>query len=140
MPDGLLLDGELVAFSRAGVPHWPLVCDRILHGDTSIPVRFVAFDVLRIDGHDLTCNPWSSRRALLDELELPAHRCLVSEVFDDGQALYQAVVDHGLEGIVAKRRRGLYRPGFRGWIKIKNPGYWRRESEVEGFRRSLARV
>jgi hypothetical protein len=38
-----------------------------------------------------------SRRALLDELDLPADRCLVSEVFEDGQARYQAVADHGLE-------------------------------------------
>jgi hypothetical protein len=40
----------------------------------------------------------------------------------------------GLEGVVAKRCTGLYRPGYRGRVKVKNPAYWLRESEVEGFR------
>jgi ATP-dependent DNA ligase len=60
-------------------------------------------------------------------------------VFDEGEALFQAVWSHGREGGGRKRRSGEYRPGYRGWVKVKNPAYWRRESEVEGFRRSLAR-
>jgi ATP-dependent DNA ligase len=97
------------------------------------------FDVLRVDGHDLTCNAWSDRRAVLDELDLPSPLCLVADVFDDGEARFRAVCDRGLEGIVAKRRSGKYRPGYRGWVKVKNPGYWRRESEIEGVRRSFER-
>jgi ATP-dependent DNA ligase len=76
---------------------------------------------------------------VLEELELPSPLCLVGDAFDDGQALFLAVCDRGLEGVVAKRRSGKYRPGYRGWIKVKNPGYWRRESEVEGVRRSRER-
>jgi ATP-dependent DNA ligase len=38
--------------------------------------------------------------------------------------LYNAVCEHGLEGIVANKRNSLYRPGYRGWAKVKNPGYW----------------
>lgn len=37
-----------------------------------------------------------------------------------------------LEGIVAKQRRGCYRPGERGWMKIKNREYWRYELDREG--------
>ena len=37
----------------------------------------------------------------------------------------------GLEGVVAKHRDSLYRPGDRGWLKIKNPDYWRRNGERE---------
>jgi bifunctional non-homologous end joining protein LigD len=140
MPAELVLDGEIVAFDEAGLPHWPLLCQRALHGDNSVPVTLVAFDVLRVDGHDLTCNPWSDRRSVLEQLELSSPLCLVADAFDDGEALFQAVCSHGLEGIVAKRRSGRYRPGYRGWVKVKNPAYWRRESEVEGFRRSLARA
>ena len=55
-------------------------------------------------------------------------------MFDDGQALFDAVVSYGLEGIVAKRRAGLYRSGYRGWTKVKNP-LWRRESEIELMQR-----
>ena len=99
------------------------------------------FDVLWQDGRDLTGRPYEARRVLLDSLGLKGDCWRTPEAFDDGRALYQAVCDHGLEGVVAKRRRGIYRPGQRGsWLKVKNPSYWRRESEVEGFRRSLARA
>jgi ATP-dependent DNA ligase len=42
------------------------------------------------------------------------------------------VCAHELEGVVAKRRASLYRPGERGWVKIKNREYWRYEMEREG--------
>ena len=66
LPRGLVLDGELVAFNEHGAPHWPLLCERVLHGNLKIPVTFVAFDLLAVDGHDVTGNPWSQRRTLLE--------------------------------------------------------------------------
>jgi len=121
LPDGLVLDGELVAFNEHGGPHWPLLCERVLHENRAIPVTFVAFDVLRVDGHDVMCNPWSERRPLLEQLGVERSSVRLAEVFDDGPLLFAAVCEHGLEGIVAKRRNGVYRPGYRGWTKIKNP-------------------
>ena len=35
-PRGLVLDGELVAFNDTGATHWPLLCERVLHGNRSI--------------------------------------------------------------------------------------------------------
>jgi ATP-dependent DNA ligase len=49
------------------------------------------------------------------------------------------VYEQKLEGVVAKRSASAYRPGQRGWIKVKNPGYWRRDQEIESLRRSLER-
>jgi ATP-dependent DNA ligase len=46
---------------------------------------------------------------------------MTPDTFEDGHALYDAVSDRGLEGVVAKWRRASYRPGQRGWIKVKNP-------------------
>jgi bifunctional non-homologous end joining protein LigD len=140
LPSGLVLDGELVAFNDAGAPHWPLVVERMLHGKTAIPVTFVAFDLLRVNGHDATCNPWSQRRTLLEGVWLDCGCGRLADVFDDGYALFAAVVEHGLEGVVAKRCDRVYRPGYRGWTKIKNPGYWRRESELEPMQRQRNRA
>ena len=56
----------------------------MLHGNCSIPLTFVAFDVLRADGHDVMCNPWSRRRALLEELEIDRSWVRVGDVCDDG--------------------------------------------------------
>jgi ATP-dependent DNA ligase len=49
LPAGVMLDGELVAFAD-GRPHFPLVCDRLLRGDSSIALMYVIFDVLAVDG------------------------------------------------------------------------------------------
>ena len=47
-----LLDGELVAFVH-GKPDFPLVCECVLHRHASIPLTFIAFDVLSVDGHSV---------------------------------------------------------------------------------------
>jgi hypothetical protein len=39
----------------------------------------------------------------------------------------------------AKRRSASYRPGERGWIKVKNRAYWRYGEEIESLRRSIER-
>ena len=143
LPRGLVLDGELVTFDDRGAPHWPLLCERVLHGTRFIPITFVVFDVLAVDGHDVMANPWQERRALLEELWVESPVARLADVFDDGHVLFDAVVEHGVEGIVAKRRTGTYRPGYRGWTKIKNTSYWRRESEIaqmERRREERARV
>jgi hypothetical protein len=46
----------------------------------------------------------------------------------------------GLKESSAKRRNGVYRPGYRGWTKVKNPSYWRRGSELQLMRRRGERV
>jgi bifunctional non-homologous end joining protein LigD len=140
MPPGLVLDGELVAFNGDGAPHWPLLCERVLHGNRSIPITFVAFDLLAVDGHDVMTNPWEQRRALLEGIWVDSPVARLADVFDDGNVLFDAVVQHGVEGIVAKRLTGSYRPGYRGWIKVKNPTYWRRASEIESIGRHRDRL
>ena len=107
---------------------------------TPVVAHTVAFDLLRVDGHNLTCNPWSQRRALLEGVWVDRQCARLADVFNEGHLLFDAVVSNGLEGIVAKRRAGLYRSGYRGWTKVKNPSYWRRESEVELMQRRRERV
>ena len=114
-------------------------CGRMLHGNPAVAVTFVALDVLRVDGHDLTRSRWEQRRAVLEELDLKTECSRLTDVFDDGQVLFDAACEHGLEGLVAKRRNGLYRPGHRGWVKVKNPNYWRREPELASVTRGIQR-
>jgi bifunctional non-homologous end joining protein LigD len=139
LPAGLVLEGELVAFDK-GVPHFPHLTRRLLHGDQSIAVTFVAFDVLYADGHDLIRSPHHARRAVLESLALNVTHCMTPDTFEDGRALYAAVCEQGLEGVVARRSASTYRPGQRGWIKVKNPAYWRRDQEILALRRSLERA
>ena len=83
------------------------------------------FDLLSLDGDDLTRAPYSERRTQLEALDLNGVHWQTPETFDDGEALFEAVCAHELEGVVAKRRSSRYRPGERGWVKTKNRSDWR---------------
>ena len=124
-------DGELVAFDSDGVPDFPLICERMLMRRHHIPVVFVIFDVLSLEGKDLMQAPYSERRAQLEALNLNGTYWRTPETFEDGEALFAAVCERELEGVVAKHLDSRYRPGERGWIKIKNRDYWRWEMERE---------
>jgi bifunctional non-homologous end joining protein LigD len=138
LPADTVFDGEIVAFEN-GHPHFPLVCDRLLHGDRSVPLTYVIFDVLTLEGEPTLRLPYRERRQLLDGLKLGDGPWFVAETFEDGEALFAAVCEQGLEGVVAKRQSQPYRPGERAWVKTKNKAYCRYGEEVESLRRSLER-
>lgn len=66
MPPGLVLDGELIALGDDGLPSFPRLCQRMLHGDSRIGAVFIAFDLLRQDGEDVMEQPYRDRRARLE--------------------------------------------------------------------------
>lgn len=125
--DDMVLDGELVALvdgrpSFAGLTERMHVTSakRAATLATSRPVTLMAFDLLRLLGQDLTGQPWSARRRLLEQLEIDGPRWQVPPTYDDGEGLLAATADQGLEGIVAKRRTSPYAPGRRSpdWLKL----------------------
>jgi bifunctional non-homologous end joining protein LigD len=134
LPDGLPVDGELVAFGDDGLPSFPRLCDRMLHGKHRIEIMLVIFDVLAIDGQPVHRRPYWERRQLLEALGLEGDYWSTTPSHQDGEALWERVVSLGLEGVVAKKRSGHYLPGRRGWIKTKNRDYWRYPLEVEARR------
>jgi bifunctional non-homologous end joining protein LigD len=131
LPIFATLDGELCAFGPDGSPDFPLICERMLMRRSGIRVTYMIFDLLSLDGEDLTCAPYSERRTQLEALALNGIYWQTPERFDDGESLFEAVCEHELEGVVAKRKGSRYRSGERGWVKIKNRDYWRYEMERE---------
>lgn len=124
-----VIDGEIVAMHE-GRPSFERLQSRInLRNERDIeratkecPVTFVAFDLLYLDGRSLIAKPFTERRALLEELFVPAGFVSVSpSIPNEGKLLYEATEAQGLEGIVAKRGDSPYRPGRRSkdWLKIK---------------------
>jgi bifunctional non-homologous end joining protein LigD len=86
------------------------------------PVTYMAFDLLYLDGRDLTSLPLRERRELLEQTVVPGVSVQVSPtVTGEGTVLYEAAVAQALEGIVAKRLDARYEPGARSrwWLKIK---------------------
>jgi bifunctional non-homologous end joining protein LigD len=114
-----------------GLPSFPRLAERVLHGRDGIAVSYVIFDVLACDGHSVMSNTHAERRALLEELELEGSGFCTAETFEDGDALFAAVVQQGLEAIVAKRFASTYRPGEHDWLKVKNRSYWRFGQELD---------
>ena len=76
--------------------------------------------------------------ARFESLSLGGPARTTCEQFDHGQLL-AAVCELGFEGVVAKNHSSLYRPNDRGWVKVKNPNYWRRDAEIEAMRHSRER-
>jgi bifunctional non-homologous end joining protein LigD len=130
LPPGVQLDGG---------PDFHLLCRRMLNGRSGIDVVYFVFDVLAVEGLATTVQPYAERRALLEALELEGSHVRLVATFTDGEALFGAVCDRGLEGIVAKRDRDPYRPGEYGWVKTKNRVTARFMEERDGVGRRAAR-
>ncbi len=82
---------------------------------------YVVFDVLEADGEPLVDLPLTERRKRLAKLVDPRSRTmLLTETFDDGEALLDAAAAAGLEGVMAKRVDAPYEQRrSRAWLKLK---------------------
>ena len=124
------LDGELVAFDDRGRPSFGRLQHRI-HLDEptavrsaalDVPVAFVAFDLLTVDGTSITTLPLRERRRALETVLEPGPAWRLSQLHLGGGAeLLDAVREAGLEGVVAKRLESTYTLGKRSpaWVKTK---------------------
>lgn len=122
-----VLDGEIVAFSD-GIPVFGALADRMHVRNARKaelaagrnPVTLMLFDVLELDGEDVTSRPLVERREMLEGLGLADPHWQVPPAYDDGAALWEATRAQGLEGVVSKRATSLYVPGRRSedWLKF----------------------
>jgi bifunctional non-homologous end joining protein LigD len=129
LPGDVQLDGELVALNGDGEPDYQLLCDRMLHRRAGVPVTYMVFDVLAFEAEPTTSEPYRERRKLLEALPLQAPLAGVLPTFTNGEALFATMCERNLEGVVAKREGDVYRPGDRGWVKVKNHATTRRNSD-----------
>jgi len=135
-----VLDGEIVVMGGDNWPDFERLQQRmnarpaaVARLAENLPVTYLAFDLLYLDGRPLLNEPYRVRRGLLEELGLQGARWQTPPSFTgEAGADVQAVSrQHGLEGIVAKRLTSRYEPGKRtgSWRKIKN---LRRQEVVVG--------
>ena len=113
------IDGEIVAVDASGHPSFQALQHRGAHPGYTI--AFYAFDLVHLDGVDLTGEPLETRKARLAKI-VPGSGLLLSQALPGTAAQVQAAVEQlGLEGVVAKRRSSRYEPGLRSdsWLKLK---------------------
>jgi len=104
------------------------------------PLVYYVFDLLALDGEPLVPLPLRERRRRLDKLLDRRNRTVrLSEQFDDGDALFEAAGEQGLEGIMAKRLDSEYCAGKRTrfWLKVKTHG--KQEFVIAGYTRGEGR-
>lgn len=98
---------------------------------------YVAFDVLRSPQGDLRNMPLQTRKTILKQLLRGFNEVLdLDGVAGLGTALFRAICELDLEGIVAKRLADPYGPDTK-WFKILNRAYSQKESRGELFERRL---
>jgi bifunctional non-homologous end joining protein LigD len=112
-----IIDGEVVFIDQSGKPDFDAL--QRVNGQNA-PIVYYVFDLLWLDGKDLTRNTLVDRKALLKELVGDDQTIRYSDHFSDGKALYAQVKDMGLEGIVAKRMDSPYVENERSkrWLKV----------------------
>jgi DNA ligase D-like protein (predicted ligase)/DNA ligase D-like protein (predicted polymerase)/DNA ligase D-like protein (predicted 3'-phosphoesterase) len=125
-----VLDGEIVALDQNGQPSFGLLQQRINlgsvaeieHARKSHPVHFYVFDILWLDGRDLTGEPLTERRKILHEVVTQGGPIAFALSVDgNGKEFFQAAKNLGIEGIIGKKLDSVYEPGRRSknWRKIK---------------------
>jgi bifunctional non-homologous end joining protein LigD len=121
-----VIDAELCYPGLDGAPDFLRLLKAAFHNQGS-ELAVYAFDLLHLNGRDLTSLPLIERRQFLERLLWRAKvPCLhLVEAFDDGHKLLEAVEQHRLEGVVSKRRDAPYRSGeCQDWRKVKTKA-WR---------------
>lgn len=122
-----LLDGEVVVIKN-GRPSFPSILRRnqgtsqnIDYLRNLLPINYMVFDLLYLNGKDLRGEPLEFRKSRLDKLITNEAGVILVEDFSSGKALFEAVEKMGLEGIVAKRKNSPYVRGkqHKDWLKVK---------------------
>lgn len=148
LPEGTVLDGELVALGGSGKPDFYRVMKRelckapgkIADLRRRVPAFYMVFDVIAWDGEDYTGRPLAERQQRLGDLAESDHVGVVESVPERGRALWELVEAQDLEGIVAKRADSPYLIGMKSalWKKIK---VWRNmDASVGGWSEETGRV
>ncbi len=114
-----VIDGEIVAVDADGHPSFQALQHRAAHRKHTIV--FYAFDLLHLDGEDLSGRTLDERRRRLPDVLNGSGVLLSIELPGTPAQVIAAVRNLGLEGVIAKRRQSRYRPGERNtaWVKLK---------------------
>ncbi|MGH8893191.1 MAG: non-homologous end-joining DNA ligase [Actinomycetes bacterium] len=125
----VVLDGEIVALDEAGRPSFGELQAR-MHVQRPgapllerVPVSYLVFDVLHLEGESRLSWTYDDRRSLLESVGLDGPRWATPPAFEgDGASAVEVSRRQGLEGVMAKRRASTYHPGRRSrdWLKVKH--------------------
>ncbi len=126
----VVVDGEIIALNESGRPSFQHLQQRmnltrdadVQRAEQMVPAYYFVFDIMQVGSYSLLGVKLAERKKILRRVLQESSRVRILQHFDDdGILAYEACVDNGFEGIVAKRMDAVYEPGRRspGWIKLK---------------------
>jgi DNA ligase D-like protein (predicted ligase) len=131
LPDGTVVDGEIVALDDDGRPVFNLLQN---FTSESSRIRYFLFDLLCYKDRDLTRLPLVQRRGLLRSLKFDGQRIVIADYIEvSAEQMLAAVREQRLEGVVGKQRDSLYEPGKRSGVWIKHRVNLGQEFVIGGF-------
>ena len=124
VPRGTVLDGALVVTDGEGRPEKGALRQRLggPPGAEQRPAAYLAFDLLYLESKPLLRKPLYQRKRQLHKVVTPGRHLYAPKHIDkEGVELYEACLEQGLEGMMAKHRQSLYVPGQRSpfWLQVK---------------------
>ena len=145
-----VFDTEIVCLDESGKANFKKVIKRLMSKSSSVsiqqqtnPAVAYFFDCIYLDGKALIKDPMLRRRAWMEDSIQKNFSFRISPVEEDGEALFEAAMKHGIEGVMAKEKESKYYPGKRSdsWIKVKSKstkdcyiiGFTKTKSEREKY-------
>ncbi|HYW71637.1 MAG TPA: non-homologous end-joining DNA ligase [Pyrinomonadaceae bacterium] len=127
-----ILDGEICALDAQGIPRFQLLQRKGFNAQRP-PIVYFVFDLIYVDGYDLTSCTVVERKARLAEILQPSNVIRLSEHIDgEGEAFYREIEKFRLEGMMAKRADSKYVPKrSSNWLKVKT--VLRQEVVIAGY-------
>ena len=128
--DSIILDGEVIALDTRGNPSFHEVMkrdgirrvERVEKVRQEVPIFYMIFDIIYVNGKWIHDHPLEERLKVLHETIRPNPTIQLVPVEKDGEALFEVVKQHGLEGIVCKNLNSKYAINAKNsnWLKVKN--------------------
>jgi bifunctional non-homologous end joining protein LigD len=115
--ESAVLDGEIVIYNQKGMPDFGLIQNR---KNRSLKAFFVVFDILMLDGEDVTALPLEKRKLILEKVVSDKENFQIIFFTEDGELLLNEIKKKNVEGMIAKKKDSVYEQGrSSSWIKIK---------------------
>lgn len=130
-----IVDGEVVVANPEGAASFGDLQNWRSEADGAL--LYYVFDILWLDGRDLTGLPLMERKAILESVAPKEENIFISKAFrESGLEFFEAAKKMGMEGIIAKKADSEYYPGSRSkeWLKIK--ANKRQEMVIGGYTRN----
>jgi bifunctional non-homologous end joining protein LigD len=126
----VILDGEVISLGGNGKPSFHDVMkrdglrkfERLKMVTETVPIIYMIFDVIYLNGEWINNKPFHERNEILAEIITPNEHIQLVPSITEADALFNAIKEQGMEGIVLKRAGSPYAIGKKrdDWLKVKN--------------------